>query len=293
MTNKAYPDPKNKIRGCLIGGAVGDALGYTVEFKRYAEIRKQFGDKGIAAYVTDPKSGKAIISDDTQMTLFTAEGILAPEGDAADNVYKAYLNWLTTQRTAYANRPAAGASRLMRRAELYARRAPGNTCLSALSSGRMGTVEHPINASKGCGGVMRVAPIAFLKLSDPSETDKLAAQAAAITHGHPLGWLPAALLVHILHESIYAGSGRTLREIVRDSLDQFAYIFDDAPFLDELMRLMKKAICASVNHNGDSDSTGAVAGNILGAYLGADAIGEKWTKDLEMFDLISEIADAF
>ena len=52
-----------------------------------------------------------------------------------------------------------------------------------------------------------------------------------------------------------------------------------------------KAITAAVNHRGDSDSTGAIAGNILGAKLGYSAIGEKWTKDLELRDVILEVAE--
>ena len=52
-----------------------------------------------------------------------------------------------------------------------------------------------------------------------------------------------------------------------------------------------KALIASVNHKGDSDSTGAVTGNILGASLGLKGIPEKYTKNLELKDLILEIAD--
>ena len=54
---------------------------------------------------------------------------------------------------------------------------------------------------------------------------------------------------------------------------------------------MEEAIIAAVNHDGDSDSTGAVTGNILGALLGYDAIGEKWKRDLELRDVILEMAD--
>lgn len=50
-------------------------------------------------------------------------------------------------------------------------------------------------------------------------------------------------------------------------------------------------IIAAVNHGGDSDSTGAVTGNILGALLGYDAIDQKWKKDLELSDVILEMAD--
>ena len=52
-----------------------------------------------------------------------------------------------------------------------------------------------------------------------------------------------------------------------------------------------KAIIASVNHSGDSDSTGAITGNIMGAYLGLSAIPEKYTRNLELLDVIIEIAE--
>ncbi len=73
----------DKIRGCLIGGAAGDALGYAVEFDSESQIFMRFGKEGIRAYAPDPVSGKAQISDDTQMTLFTANGILFGDTRAA------------------------------------------------------------------------------------------------------------------------------------------------------------------------------------------------------------------
>ena len=51
-------------------------------------------------------------------------------------------------------------------------------------------------------------------------------------------------------------------------------------------------LIASVNHDGDSDSTGAVTGNILGALHGYDAIGEKWKQNLELKEVLLETADA-
>ena len=61
----------------LLGGAAGDALGYPVEFLWIDDIRKRYGPGGIQRYDFDGRTGKALISDDTQMTLFTAEGILS------------------------------------------------------------------------------------------------------------------------------------------------------------------------------------------------------------------------
>ena len=67
------------IRGCIFGGAVGDALGFPVEFLREEQIFQKYGENGITRYTKDRISGKAMISDDTQMSLFTANGLLVWE----------------------------------------------------------------------------------------------------------------------------------------------------------------------------------------------------------------------
>jgi hypothetical protein len=64
-------------------------------------------------------------------------------------------------------------------------RVPGNTCISSLNSGVCGTVESPINNSKGCGGVMRMAPVGLMWYNEPDYAFKLGCDLAAITHGHP------------------------------------------------------------------------------------------------------------
>jgi len=63
------------IRGCLLGGAVGDALGAPIEFDDLAKIRSRFGPAGLRDYA--PAYGRVdAFTDDTQMTLFTAEGLI-------------------------------------------------------------------------------------------------------------------------------------------------------------------------------------------------------------------------
>lgn len=95
---------QNFFRGCLLGGAIGDALGGPVEFLSYNEILNEYGKDGIQDLVCS-ESEKAEITDDTQMTLFTAEGILRSETRGREKgichvpsvVYNAYLRWLSTQ----------------------------------------------------------------------------------------------------------------------------------------------------------------------------------------------------
>ena len=343
---------QDRIRGCLIGGAAGDALGYPVEFFSEQTLRERCGDGGIRQYLPDPVSGTARISDDTQMTLFTANGLLVGDTRMAlrgigaqphDYVSRAYQDWLITQRTSAPARDThASICWLMDIPALYRCRAPGSTCLSALTQQQgqpplESYISHPQNHSKGCGAVMRVAPLGVSRYTAvPIEAlDREGAELAAITHGHSLGYMPAAVLTHILHRIVYPERTQTLLQIVCEARDTVRALFAGDKHLDELtaridlaIRLADNAepdlanihrlgegwvaeetlaiaiycalrhaddfsagIIAAVNHCGDSDSTGAVTGNILGALLGYDAIDKVWTRDLELRDVILELAD--
>ena len=145
----------NQFQGCLVGGAIGDALGYAVEFYDEDGIFNTYGKPGITQY--DLVGDIAEISDDTQMTLFTAVGLLMGE-DYISQINECYLDWLSTQMKNKRENPYCWLHDVK---ELHSPRAPGGTCLNALMSGGNGTMEDPINDSKGCGGVMRVAPIGF------------------------------------------------------------------------------------------------------------------------------------
>lgn len=183
---------------------MGDALGWPVEFERRSEILRIYGQQGITDLVC-ARSGKAEITDDTQMTLFTAEGLLRAISRGRERgivhepslVHDAYLRWLHTQGDArVASRTQTYDGWLLGIKELHASRAPGGTCLTALRSGKQGTMEEPLNDSKGCGGVMRVAPVGLLH--DRERAFQLAAECAALTHGHPSGYLSAGALAHMI-----------------------------------------------------------------------------------------------
>lgn len=343
----------DRIRGCLLGGAAGDALGYPVEFLWIDDIRKRYGPGGIQRYDFDGRTGKALISDDTQMTLFTAEGILSGLTQNRLNgtsiplrkyVESAYADWLSTQRLGAQPPQPVGSrngSRLLQYPELYSRRAPGNTCLSALAERPKRSVTDfiaaPLNNSKGCGGVMRVAPAAMLHSEDIRAISMEGAQIAAITHSHPLGYLPAAMLTDLLNRIVYRNAEpQSLLDLVRQSQHAIAEQFAGTPKTETLLACIDRAVqlaqepqaddlenitalgggwvaeetlaiavycslrhaddfsaalTATVNHDGDSDSTGAVTGNILGAWLGFDAIEGRWKTGLELYDVLMELAD--
>ena len=226
----------DKIKGSLYGGAVGDSLGYPIEFFHEDEILERYGNSGIQEFKLDPKTGKALISDDTQMSLFTANGVLFAQTrgklrgiGGAPRYYMEhfYLNWLITQEYAFTEKDKAEGlklSWLLDVPELYSRKAPGNTCLSSLERIKRERfkpedgdyISDPQNDSKGCGGIMRVAPMGLVSYTNISmdTIDKEGAQLSAITHGHPLGYMSAAVLVHIVHQLVYSDDNRSLKDIV-------------------------------------------------------------------------------
>ena len=102
---------------------------------------------------------------------------------------------------------------------LHDRRAPGNTCLAALRGPAMGTMERRLNGSKGCGGVMRMAPAGLARPGSPGEAFRLGCELAAITHGHPSGFLAAgcfaAIIAAIVAGESLEGAIAAAREILR------------------------------------------------------------------------------
>lgn len=360
----------NIFMGCIMGGAFGDALGFPVEFMQLAEIVEHYGRQGIVRPDFGPNR-KAMISDDTQMTLFGLDGLtcglkLQKSGgtEAPPEIFLdlAYLDWYATQQTRI--RYTHPFTAIYSDHRLKAQRAPGMTCMSALSRqfavdpGRneevdlrkRGTLEHPLNASKGCGALMRSAPVGLMLNEENQNLQResvalTAARGAALTHGHPFAWLSSALFAEIIHRMTYRRpADPTLERLVANAVYQVEQQFRGIRELKELpefIALMEKAmelagnpslrtgeclsrlgkgvtaesilaisiyltlhypndyftaVHAAVNQSGDSDTAGAVTGNLLGAWLGYEAIS--WQLDcvygmqgfleqhLEMYDLI-------
>ena len=347
----------DKVKGCIVGGAVGDALGYTVEFMDYASILSKFGPKGITRCELSAQ-GIARFSDDTQMTLFTATGLLAAEselnlcgvgneGSWARKVAWHYIDWYWTQNY---GRNKKHSSWLFEVPELHAQRAPGMTCLGSLRNLVQGFDRE--NNSKGCGGVMRVAPVALCQdLRESMAPDflyTLGGAVADITHNNPLGYMPAAMLIMLLDKIARCGKAVTQKELenlVLACVDEIGSVklhdegesdtYDKYPgAVATLKRLMKlavdlaasdrpdeecirelgegwtgeealviavycalrhadsfeDAVVAAVNHSGDSDSTGAICGNIMGLIYGYKAIPTHFKEHLELLPVLVEVA---
>jgi len=372
----------DKYRGCLLGGAAGDALGYAIEFDREEAIAARYGSRGIRDYQLDER-GLAPFSDDTQMTLYTANSLLCslaalstqasggaqasggtqPSGSAQASsgaqasggapalapatlpspaalaayapaqMAQFYVEWMYTQVSPYPlAEPKAWISSLP---ELFASRAPGVTCMNACEV--MANSAKAVNNSKGCGGIMRMAPVGLINTCpgfSGVELQRLGAQLAELTHCHELGWMPAGVFAHIV-SLLARDEASSVREAATQALNTLPEAFPNAHYLGQLQELLRYtlhlansdipdleaihalgegwvaeealaigllcslrhendfagAITSAVNHGGDSDSTGAIAGNIVGAHLGLAGIPQRYLKHLELRDTISKIAD--
>ena len=326
-----------RARGCLLGGAVGDALGAATEFYSLARIREQFGPDGIRDLV--PAYGmRGAITDDTQMTLFTAEGLIRARSVLAERefvlpgeqVRRAYLRWLDTQGHLPLRLPS-GVTRLslldgwlIEQPFLHHRRAPGHTCLSALSNPNASPWAE--NWSKGCGGLMRMAPAGLAAVEGTFDDSFLTGvQCAHLTHGHPTGHLAAgAFAVMIerlargeaLADAVDAGKraleGDEGRETVRaiEAAERLAaegdpsaekveslgagWVAEEALSISVYCAMVaddyESAVLLAVNHSGDTDSTGSITGNLVGAMYGPGAIPERWLDELEGREVIERVA---
>jgi ADP-ribosylglycohydrolase len=353
---------RDRARGCLLGGALGDALGAAVEFLTLASIRATYGPRGTENLET-AYGRVGAITDDTQLTLFTVEGLIRASVRGRSRgichppavVRHAYRRWLHTQRAADAvaasrsprrrraapkRRPAESEPELdgwlVGQAVLHHRRAPGSTCLAALEAPLDGRGRAP-NLSKGCGGVMRVAPVGLLRAANggpdgerPREgIFRLGCELAALTHGHPTGQLPAGVLAATIHGMVHEEEPLPL------ALDHATLILMRQPHHEETFRALaaarelasgghpspekvetlgggwvaeealaiaiyaalvagddfRAALRLAANHSGDSDSTAAICGNLLGAEQGEAALPADWLAQLEVRDLATELAD--
>ena len=304
-----------RYRGCMLGLAIGDALGAPVEFLTATEIRARYGPRGVTDLDAWRGHPAGSFTDDTQMSLATAIGLLsafADEGQRGNShvvgsLYGAYGAWLELQK------------------DEREQRGPGRTCVTALASGRIGTVAQPLNDSKGCGGVMRVAPIG---LAFPAELAfRHGADAAAITHGHPSGYLSAGFLAEVVArladgEELFSATDATTNSLgdweghreTLEAVHRAATLAAGPTPTDEAIAALgtgwvgeealaialfcamrfgsdfRSAVCAAANHDGDSDSTASICGAILGTDHGVEGLPRSWVEKVERRTLLEDLA---
>jgi ADP-ribosylglycohydrolase len=243
----------------------------------------------------------------------------------SEEVREAYLDWFGTQTGAGASRTVRG--RLAAQLVMRQVQAPGSTCLSALRQGGRGTVERPINNSKGCGGVMRTAPLGFLaETVNDAALLRLGAEVAALTHGHPDGYLPAGAIAVLVRDALAGvpwaeslskvlallrercASERTVAAIedaVKAAADGVAscervselgegWVGEEALAIGLYAALVAKSfhecIELATNHDGDSDSTASIAGQLYGARHGLGCLPAEAVYRLDVLEPLLELA---
>lgn len=303
---------KEKISNIIKAGAIGDAFGYNVEFQSWEHIRITYDGP-----IMFSNCDNYIASDDTQMTLFCLEALKKDYQKNYNNenilkrIYEYYLDWNATQYHDLVSK-----SDFAKQKELHKRQAPGKTCLTALGSGRCGTMENKINDSKGCGGIMRVAPIAFLNKS-LEDIIYLGNMQSAITHGHPEGYLSSGFFAGLLHLGIKGSSFEEAYKEVKNKISQDKESTDFINYLNILEKNLEvefknpnemtevlgegwtgetalglavyafkhgksfeHTLIISTNHRGDSDSTASMAGQLFAAFNNLES------EDLEVYNKI-------
>jgi ADP-ribosylglycohydrolase len=312
---------RERVRGAIMGHAIGDALGAPVEFLTRPEILATRGREGLTGFEPWDAGGTRLpagsYTDDTQMMIATAVGLLrglqrarrTGYDDTVALVHDRYIEWLGMQDIPTQSRR------------------PGATCLSALRGGTVGTVDDPLNESKGSGGIMRITPVGLAL--GPERAFELGCEIAALTHGHPSGYLAAGFLSEVLARLVrgqaLAPAVAETRQLllgwddydeVLEKVDLAVELFIADADLDDGLALLGEGwvadealgialfsalnfpddfdagVLASVNITGDSDTTGCVTGALLGALLGLRAIPGEWVDGVEDAALLLDVADA-
>lgn len=315
----------DRILGCLIGGAVGDAIGRLL--------------KSDGSMPTDPPTSSIEVGGATQLSLFTAEGMIRMFvrykakgiGPAFVVIRHAYDRWLFTQgnsadMSATEQRWGWGADSgwpdgwLVRRHELHHRRSPLPTVVRALRRTESSELRedrrlHPRpNASRGAGAVVRAAPGGLLITEEFAF--EMGVRNAGFTHGHPEGFLSAgvmsALVCRILHGASYADAVAGMRGDLLNwpgsmpfykTLDVLAsgdpsnstgagavtaLVHGATAVRDEPDAISAVRRAASTG----GTAAAVIAGQLAGVLGGADAWPDDWRSSLEVADIIADLSPA-
>ena len=329
-------------RGCLLGMAVGDAMGYTVDSRSLQEIREDYGPNGLLGY--DLVNGYADVTSYTQLAAFTCNGLLLgmTRGQMLGKMapFVKYIDlssreWAISQRPW--GRPGKTYCWLLRHPSLCRRHCMDTRMLDTLSRDALGSLEERRNSFSDPGSITTAIGVGLFSGQNrlkQEELNRLGAEAVALTHGGPAAFLPGALLTNIVSICLHHPNA-PLKMVVNKALENFrdqfgheysqtyelvtlmrhAMTFADAamPHAEAMERLrcesgaqvlagaiyaclvcsddFDRAMIVAVNHSGRSAAVGAIAGAILGARMGEDALPEFYIECLEPAQVLRELAD--
>lgn len=244
------------FRGALLGLAVGDAMGYTVDRKSLEEIRADYGPNGLLGY--DLVNGYAEVTSYTQLAAFTANGLLLglSRGQLSGRMAPlvryiglALREWSRSQQYCPPERNYCWLSTVP---ELKRRCCMDTRMLDALNRDTLGTPEEPVYRSDSPGALTETVPVALLRGildMEPEELTRLGAESVALTHGDPTAFLSGAVLTYVLSRLVREPEidGETL---MRDTVDaiqlRFGREFGQTTRIWELLQ-MAQVLAASDN----------------------------------------------
>ncbi|WOX23821.1 ADP-ribosylglycohydrolase family protein [Streptomyces solicathayae] len=273
-------DFRSRVRGCLLGGAVGDAFGAGVAGLTLEEIREAHGPQGL----TEPAPAhgrRGAVTAATQMTLFTVDGLVRAQvrrdigaWHPPTDVHRAHLRWAATQRDWGPDERRKDNGWLARQEWLYARRDPARACLTGLGDEHVGTLDKPKNPeARDAGAAVRSAPFGLLVGWEPDLVCQLAVECATQTHGHPAAYLSAGAFALIVHG---LARGETVDGAVQRALAQLARRPGHQPVTDALQQALG-AVRQGIPGPGRVDALGAAedrAENALAVAVYCTLVGE-------------------
>jgi ADP-ribosyl-[dinitrogen reductase] hydrolase len=280
----ALADVRGRAYATLLGSALGDALGATVEFCTPSEIRAQYGvlRKIVGGGWLKLKPGE--VTDDTQMSLCIARSLASVDWSPTD-IAERFAAWFKGWPIDV-----------------------GNTCRRGIARYiNHGTVVGPFNeGDAGNGAAMRVAPVALATLADGGLLERWAVEQGHITHNHPLSDAACVLIGRLIHMGCTGQPLECMQRAVGSVIARFP-TFRFTPFrglstayvVDTMQTVLhyflstnsfEECLVATVNQGGDADTTGAIAGAIAGAFYGPTQLPSHWVARLAP-ELVSEIRD--
>ena len=237
-------------RGCLLGLAVGDAMGYTVDSRSLAEIREDYGPNGLMGY--DLVNGYADVTSYTQLAAFTCNGLLfgltrgQMQGKMAPFVRYIALShreWAAGQRLW--GRPQQTYCWLLQQKEICRRHCMDTWMLDTLGRDVLGTPEEPVNHFTSPGALTAAVGVGMFfnpNTMEQEEIDRLGAESVALTHGSPLAFLPGAVAAHLISRCLRQRNA-TLSELIEQSLEALSEQFGrEYGQTEEICALVRQAM---------------------------------------------------
>ena len=242
---------RDAYRGCLLGLAIGDAMGYPADTKTWPQIQEEYGPYGLMGY--DLRNGYAEVSSHTQIAAFSCNGLLLGQtrgqvyGKMAPFVRYVHLaqqEWAIGQRRY--DQPGRNHCWVFRVSDMRHRHCTDTRMVETLNRGKLGSLEDPVNRYDTPASLLSaVAAGLFADTGkmELAESNRLGAESVALTHGHPLAFLPGAMVAHLIRSSLRQPP-KPLYTLVKEALGalQAQFVREYPREVSQLTALVERAM---------------------------------------------------